>query len=370
MKRSALCEQVIHLAQQGYSVATIVKSTGSPVFQVRNCVGQWRRTLKVRGEPMPPCRCGLPGNHRDLCDEKPLGGIPRQPPPSDFEVRSCCSSIESLKKYYRVGGRKLRRWFAEKGITVAHRGFGRPPPPTNRIEELAAKGWSVSTIALDLDESQRRVKRVVRNWRDGLRSRGKSLPPCRCGAPHDHSFFCSEKIYGEGIGHRARRQAPEDFELVAPYLSTQRLARHYRTGHSVINRWHSEFPWLPRPTTTARPLRPAYRATSGIRDPIFNLIERCVPNSYAPDVRADIISTINLALLDGSLSADRLMVDGRSVLNRAAKECGIMSRSTVSLDEEMGEGGPQFIDLIEDEDALIAFDRIFEDDDWSCGPDR
>lgn len=367
MKRTALCEQVIQLAMQGYSVGGIARQTGFSWSKVRNCVSHWRRSSKARGESLPPCICGLPCNHRDLCREKPLGGIPWQPPPADLAERAASSTIENLKKHYRVGGRTLRRWLAERGISSETRGYGRPQsphPPRERIETLAAEGLSVRTIALEIGIGPRTVCRVVRRWREKLRSEGTALPSCKCGAPHDHSFFCSEKTYGEGTGHRARRQAPEDFEAVAPLLSINRLTRHYRTGKDVVNRWCSEFPQLPRPILTAgpKPLRPDYRATSGIGDTTYNLIERCVPSSYAPDIRADIISTIYLAVLDGSLPEERLLLDGRSVLYQFVRSHGIMYQTTVSIDEELSEDGERYIDNLADDNALDAFERIFDDD--------
>jgi len=221
------------------------------------------------------------------------------------------------------------------------------------------------TIAADTGKSARSIRHFVLRWRERLRAEGAPVPPCKCGGPHDHSYFCSEKIRGEGIGWRARRQPPDDFEAVAPGLSMKALARHYRTGRDVIARWLGEFPNLARLPQIAgpKPLRPVYRARSGISDETYNLIERCVPTSYAPDVREDIASSIYLAVLDGSIPRERLLLDGRSVLYYVLRSHGIMYQTMVSVDEEQSDEGERYIDLLADETALDAFDRIFDEHD-------
>ena len=363
MKRTTLCEQVIHLAEQGYSVATITNVVGAPWAQVRNCVSYWRKCLKAKGKPVPPCICGLPSNHQSLCCEKPLGDMPWQPPPADIATQAVSLSNEKLKKRYRVTGKTLRRWLTEIGISRRYESHD--PESRARIEALAADGWSVRTIATKTGKTQRSIRHFVRRWRERLQSEGASLPPCRCGSPHDHSHFCAEKIRGEGVGRRVRRQVPEDFEQVAPTLSLKALERHYRTGCVVISRWLSQFPELARVprSTAARPLRPVYRANSGISDSTYNMIERCVPTNYAPDIRADIISTIYLAVLDGSLPEERLLLDGRSVLYQVLRSHGIMYQTTASIDLELDDEGQRYIDMLADENALDAFERIFEDDE-------
>lgn len=88
-----------------------------------------------------------------------------------------------------------------------------------------------------------------------------------------------------------------------------------------------------------------------------------MPNGLADDIRSDIVSEIYLAVLEGTLPENQILSHGRTILNRVAKFCGVdFHHRTFSLDEHVNDGGVRFVDLLEDEGALAAFDRIFDDD--------
>lgn len=354
-KRSARCSKVIGLSKQGFSIATIAARTGYPKEQVKNCVMYWRRGLRKDGASLPQCACGQATNHTGRCIEKHrAGGKPKDLPP-DFAEMASRMSVRELRQQYRIGHVTLGRWFVDLGLSPV----GRSGKPTlrNSVEALAAEGWSPRTIVRETGGQSKTVRRYVRAWRAKLRAAGKSLPPCRCGATHNHQHFCFEKAC------LAARAMPVDFPEVARDRTIKELCRTYRAGNKTVSGWLSTRTDILRPRRGQRPraLRPAFRQTSMIDDPLHKLVESYVPNGYAPDVRADLISALYLAVLDGTLRINELSKCGGSILNQTLRECGVHRWSlTTSLDEVIGDDDFSLGDHLVDETAGEAFECLFD----------
>lgn len=100
-------------------------------------------------------------------------------------------------------------------------------------------------------------------------------------------------------------------------------------------------------------------AVLACRDPIFGRISRAVPRSVDPVMRDDILSSMYLAIRLGILTpADIEAMAGRFI--SAAFAAWSNRWGTMSLDARINdiEGAPTFAELVEDEQALGAFDRI------------
>lgn len=94
------------------------------------------------------------------------------------------------------------------------------------------------------------------------------------------------------------------------------------------------------------------------RDPIFGRISRAVPRNVDPLLREDIMSDIYLAIREGVLTP-REIEDMASRFIGAAFAAWANRWGPLSLDVRAGDGdAPTFAELIEDERALAAFDRI------------
>lgn len=160
---------------------------------------------------------------------------------------------------------------------------------------------------------------------------------------------------------------PPDFPDFARNRSIVLLCRHYRAGNLAVKRWLSSLPDIPRPKpgTRPQPLRKSFRVISRINDPTYRLIESCVPNGYAPDLRADMISDLYLAVLDGKLRADELLEHGRAILNQTLRDCGVEQwRIATSLDSSDDDQGDPLVERLVDDAAQEAFDRLFSDEEF------
>lgn len=224
--------------------------------------------------------------------------------------------------------------------------------------ELIASGHSPLTLGERLGFNNIAAKGLIYAYRCKQREARVSLPPCRCGRPHNHLGNCVEKRHGCRCGIRP---LPDDFASNAPSRSKRGLLRYYRISLATLNRWLSESPGV-----TTRPVHIPFRDTgskpSPINDSLYARINSLVPPYFAKDVRADVISEIYLAVLDGSLPIERLLLDGRAIMTRAAGFCGVGS-TILSLDVAVGDAYSPMIDFIEDKDAFDAFERIFEEDE-------
>lgn len=95
------------------------------------------------------------------------------------------------------------------------------------------------------------------------------------------------------------------------------------------------------------------------RDPIFARISRAVPRSVDPMLREDVLSDIYLAIREGVLHPRDVEAAARKFIGAAfaawANRWGNLSLDVAA--SAVG-NGPTFADLIEDEHALAAFDRV------------
>ena len=225
---------------------------------------------------------------------------------------------------------------------------------------LIAQGYSIISLGEMLGLSKPSAKHYIDIFRAKLRKAEKGLPSCRCGGPHNHFGHCLEKRHGCRTG---LRPMPDDFEKVAPTLTRKDLIYHYHTSPPTRDRWLAEAPNVTPKVRTPRPLRSSARSRSNINDDLYIEIDRLVPAGIADDIRAEAISELYLAVLDGTIARDQLAAKGRAVLNRVTDFCGLHGQ-TVSLDLPIGEGGASYVDNVRDETALDAFDRLFDDDEW------
>jgi hypothetical protein len=95
------------------------------------------------------------------------------------------------------------------------------------------------------------------------------------------------------------------------------------------------------------------------RDPIYGRIARAVPRTVDPILRDDIVSDVYLAIREGRLHPREIEAAATKFIS-AAFAAWANRWGALSLDALIGDGadGPSFIELVEDEAALAAFDRI------------
>lgn len=225
---------------------------------------------------------------------------------------------------------------------------------------LISQGYSKLSLQERLGLTRGSAKGYIDRFRLKAKAEAVPLPPCRCGGPHNHLGHCIEKRHGCPTG---LRPIPDDFITVAPTLTRKGIVRHYHTSPSTRERWLREVPEVQPRVMIFRTLRPVARSSSPVKDDLYAEIDRLVPVSIADDVRSDIISELYLAVLDGSVPRDRLAEKGGAVLNRTVDFCGHGRHGPLSLDIMFDKDGNSFLDLLEDESASDAFDRIFDDDD-------
>lgn len=117
-----------------------------------------------------------------------------------------------------------------------------------------------------------------------------------------------------------------------------------------------------------RPLAARGRVSGRVADPLYQEIEQLVPSGLPPDIRDDVISELFLAVLDGSLSRDRLQSGGRAIMDRAIDNCGACRWTALrSLDAPITESGMTLADIIADDRAMDDFKALFDeerDDDY------
>ncbi|WP_411341384.1 hypothetical protein V6U71_05960 [Sphingopyxis sp. J-6] len=226
---------------------------------------------------------------------------------------------------------------------------------------LIEQGYSRLSLQERLGLGKAAAKYYIQAFRDKLRLQSIPLPPCRCGGPHNHLGYCIEKRHGCPTGIRPM---PTDFVMIAPTLTRAGIMRHYQTSRPTRDRWLREAPDIKPRRIFTRSLKPGSQSSSRLRDNLYREIDRLIPLGLAEDIRADAISDIYLAVLDGTLSRDQIAEGGRKILNRVVDFCGLGRHSPVSLDIKYLDDGTTYVDSLEDEEALAAFERIFDDEDW------
>lgn len=398
-------KRIADLAEQGLGPVSIMGETGLPRPTVVWYLAIWRRELRAAGVALPLCRCGQPSGHKELCSE--YESSRRRLPPSDFREVAPTLSLDRLKAHYLAGKPTLRRWFAETG-TPLHNPHCRRSGADIRaqVEALAWNGYSCASIKALLSFNPATVHMYFYGMRRRLRAEGLSLPQCLCGQPHNHDGQCIEKPCGGTARKRAvpldfakigpllsmrqlsvryrasyktvlgwftacphierkpnSREVPTDFADQSPNLSVQQLAGHYQASRRTINRWFRDRPGAKRWRRMVRPLAAKGRVSGRVADPLYQEIEQLVPSGLPPDIRDDVISELILAVLDGSLSRDRLQSGGRAIMDRTIDKCGASRWTTHrSLDAPITESGMTLADVIADDRALDAFEALFDEE--------
>lgn len=231
-----------------------------------------------------------------------------------------------------------------------------------QVEEMAWLGYSPATIRDELDCNHRTVRFYVRRWRRGMRERLIELPPCRCGAIHEHRGTCIEKRFLERAW--LRRPVPADFAAVAPTMCKSDLEKHYSVSWRTLSRWLKESPQISVKKRSRRALRPTGRTTLQVADPLFQRIEPYIPSYFNQDIREDLISEIYVAILDGSLTLANLESEGWRFISNALNANGLSPwEKSISLDAE-NENGRALISVLADPAYLEDSETNFEIDDW------
>lgn len=231
-----------------------------------------------------------------------------------------------------------------------------------QVEEMTWLGYSPATIRDELDCNHGTVRYYVRRWRKGMRERLIELPPCRCGAIHEHRGTCIEKRFLERPW--LRRPVPDDFTAVAPTMCKSDLQRHYSVSREALSRWLKESPQISAKKRSRRTLRPTGRITHQVADPLFQRIEPYIPSHFSDDIREDLISEVYVAILDGSLTLAELEAEGWRLIGDALKANGRSPwEKSISLDAE-NESGRALISTLADPAYLEELETDYEVDDW------
>jgi hypothetical protein len=99
-------------------------------------------------------------------------------------------------------------------------------------------------------------------------------------------------------------------------------------------------------------------AQLALKDPIFGRIARAVPRGVDPMLRDDIMSDVYLAIREGRVHPREIEQVAKQFISAAF--AAFSNRwGAISLDATIGDGSTAtFLDALEDERALAAFDRV------------
>lgn len=156
------------------------------------------------------------------------------------------------------------------------------------------------------------------------------------------------------LGPRLRRPA---FLAYCRGLNDREIARELAVDRTRIASWRVRYGLPPNyvqpaPRPAQKPIGPAITPLS---NDLFRRAAAAVGQRVAPDIAADAVSDLILAVLSGDLAPDRIEAEAPRYVNRVIASFA-SDFGPRSLDEEIGEDGFTLREIIPDTTTDFAFD--------------